>query len=193
MRVKQWISLFLCVIILLPGCAASEEKKTEREIFAMDTIMNLTFYGENGEQAMTAAVSEIQQLEKTLSVTKADSEISKINAAGGKKVTVSKETYDLLSACIQYGNDTDGLFDISIYPLVKLWGFTTEKYHVPDKAERDAVIKKIDYKKIELLSDCQVRIPSGMAIDLGAAAKGYLSQKIIDLCKEKKVLPVFFP
>ena len=187
MRVKQWISLFLCVIILLPGCAASEEKKTEREIFAMDTIMNLTFYGENGEQAMTAAVSEIQQLEKTLSVTKADSEISKINAAGGKKVTVSKETYDLLSACIQYGNDTDGLFDISIYPLVKLWGFTTEKYHVPDKAERDAVIKKIDYKKIELLSDCQVRIPSGMAIDLGAAAKGYLSQKIIDLCKEKKV------
>ena len=51
MRVKQWISLFLCVIILLPGCAASEEKKTEREIFAMDTIMNLTFYGENGEQA----------------------------------------------------------------------------------------------------------------------------------------------
>ena len=188
MRVKQWISLFLCVIILLPGCAASEEKKTEREIFAMDTIMNLTFYGENGEQAMTAAVSEIQQLEKTLSVTKADSEISKINAAGGKKVTVSKETYDLLSACIQYGNDTDGLFDISIYPLVKLWGFTTEKYHVPDKAERDAVIKKIDYKKIELLSDYQVRIPSGMAIDLGAAAKGYLSQKIIDLCKEKKVI-----
>lgn len=188
MRVKQWISLFLCVIILLPGCAVSEEKKTEREIFAMDTIMNLTFYGENGEQAMTAAVSEIQQLEKTLSVTKADSEISKINAAGGKKVTVSKETYDLLSACIQYGNDTDGLFDISIYPLVKLWGFTTEKYRVPDKAERDAVIKKIDYKKIELLSDYQVRIPSGMAIDLGAAAKGYLSQKIIDLCKEKKVI-----
>ena len=87
MRVKQWISLFLCVIILLPGCAASEEKKTEREIFAMDTIMNLTFYGENGEQAMTAAVSEIQQLEKTLSVTKADSEISKINAAGGKHMT----------------------------------------------------------------------------------------------------------
>ena len=187
MRVKQWISLFLCVIILLPGCAASEEKKTEREIFAMDTIMNLTFYGENGEQAMTAAVSEIQQLEKTLSVTKADSEISKINAAGGKKVTVSKETYDLLSACIQYGNDTEGVFDISIYPLVKLWGFTTEKYRVPDKAERDAVIKKIDYKKIELLPNCQVQIPSGMAIDLGAAAKGYLSQKIIDLCKEKKV------
>ena len=142
MRVKQWISLFLCVIILLPGCAASEEKKTEREIFAMDTIMNLTFYGENGEQAMTAAVSEIQQLEKTLSVTKADSEISKINAAGGKKVTVSKETYDLLSACIQYGNDTDGLFDISIYPLVKLWGFTTEKYHVPDKAQEAASLSE---------------------------------------------------
>ena len=98
MRVKQWISLFLCVIILLPGCAASEEKKTEREIFAMDTIMNLTFYGENGEQAMTAAVSEIQQLEKTLSVTKADSEISKINAAGGKKSQFRRKhmTYFLL-------------------------------------------------------------------------------------------------
>lgn len=111
----------------------------------------------------------------------------------GKKATVSKETYDLLSACIQYGNDTDGLFDISIYPLVKLWGFTTEKYHVPDKAERDAVIKKIDYKKIELLSDCQVRIPSGMAIDLGAAAKAICPRKLLIFAKRKKLLPVFFP
>ena len=37
MRVKQWISLFLCVIILLPGSAATEEKKTERENIAMNT------------------------------------------------------------------------------------------------------------------------------------------------------------
>ncbi len=65
----------------------------------------------------------------------------------GKKSQFQKETYDLLSACIQYGNDTDGLFDISIYPLVKLWGFTTEKYHVPDKAERDAVIKRLIIKR----------------------------------------------
>lgn len=188
MRIKYWVSFFLVLAMILPGCSASlEEKKTEREIFAMDTIMKLTFYGENGEQAMPVAISEIQKMEKMFSVTNNKSEISKINEAKGEKVTVSKETYDLLSACIQFGKDTEGLFDISIYPLVKLWGFTTEKYRVPDKTERDAVIQKIDYKKIELLPNYQVRIPSGMAIDLGAAAKGYLSQKIIDICKAKKV------
>jgi len=186
----------------------------------MDTIMNLTFYGENGEQAMTAAVSEIQQLEKTLSVTKADSEISKINAAGGKKVTVSKETYDLLSACIQYGNDTGGLFDISIYPLVKLWGFTTEKYHVPENntGSNFFLFAKINnfLGQIAFCRRSQINCHAGLNPHLTIRKKFYLfiinlfynsiffgfvrhmiflcrPRKLLIFAKRKKLLPVFFP
>lgn len=189
MREKRVLAVLLCsVLVFMAGCGTGkEEEKTEREIFAMDTIMNLTFYGDSGEAAMKEAIHEIHRLESLFSVTKSDSDIARINAAGGTAVTVEQETYDLLEQCKSYGDETEGLFDISIYPLVKLWGFTTENYRVPSETERQETIKKINYQKIELLPDNQVRIPKGMAIDLGAVVKGYLSQKIMGLCKEQGV------
>ncbi len=181
--------LFLCMVsgIIFSGCGYSNEKKTEREIFAMDTVMKLTFYGDSGEEAMDEAVREIYRLDNLFSVTKEDSDISKINSCAGKAVSVSRETYELLKRCRQYSNETEGLFDISVYPLVKLWGFTTGDYRIPTKEEKQKTIKKIDYRKIEMLSGRRVKISKGMSIDLGAVAKGYLSQKLMELCKKSGV------
>lgn len=189
MRVKRGLALLICFVLLLStGCGTrEEEEKAEREIFAMDTIMNLTFYGKQKETVMKQAVREIHRLESLFSVTKRDSDIARINAAGGTAVTVEKETYDLIRQCKKYGDETTGLFDISVYPLVKLWGFTTENYRVPSEQERRETSKNIDYQKIELLSGNQVRIPKWMAIDLGAVAKGFLSQKIMELCHRQGV------
>lgn len=188
-RPMRSLFLFVCLLFVCTGCGDAEQTipKTEREVFAMDTIMKLTFYGETGEAAMELAVKEIHRLEALLSVTKKESDIARINAASGSAVTVEKETYDLIRQCKQYGDETEGLFDVSIYPVVKLWGFTTEQHHVPSEKERKEALKNIDYKKIELLSDNRVRIDKGMSIDLGAVAKGYLSQRIMDLCKEQGV------
>lgn len=186
---KRIAALFLCFLVMLTtGCGQNQaESKVEREIFAMDTVMKLTFYGSQGEKAMQEAVHEVYRLENLFSVTKKDSDIAKINAASGTAVRVEKETYELIEQCKKYGDRTEGLFDISVYPLVRLWGFTTEQYHVPSEEERETALKKVDYRKIELFSGNQVRIAKGMAIDLGAVAKGYLSQHIMSLCREQGV------
>lgn len=188
---RSMLSLFLLCCLLLPLTACGEAEptieKTEREVFAMDTIMKLTFYGDADGTVMKQAVKEIHRLESLFSVTQKGSDIARINAASGNAVKVEKETYDLIRQCKEIGEETGGLFDISVYPVVKLWGFTTEQYHVPSDEEREEVLANVDYRKIELLPDHQVRMKKGMAIDLGAVAKGYLSQRLMELCKEQGV------
>lgn len=179
------------------GGAQAEERKLSKEIYAMDTIMDLTIYGnqkdgtilsdEKMQDVMNQAVEQIHHLESLLSVTETDSDVSRINAASGTSVSVSSETYELLEKCLGYSEETEGLFDISIYPLVRAWGFTTEEYRVPSEQEKKEVRERIDYKKIQLTGGNQVRIDKTMQIDLGAAAKGYLSQKLMDLFKKNGV------
>lgn len=200
------VSLLLC-LCMLSACAgggeqneqaaSGEQAKLTKEVYAMDTVMDLTIYGFHKEgkalsetelgEVMNQAVALINRLEDLFSVTKQDSDIAKINAAGGKPVTVADETYDLLQKCLHYSDITDGMFDISIYPLVKLWGFTTGEYHVPTEQEIRKVQDQIDYKKIRLSDGNNVQIEEGMQIDLGAAAKGYLSQKLMDLFRAEGI------
>lgn len=182
------LALCLITVFLVSGCSlGSGETSCEKQIYAMDTIMTLTFYGDKAEETMNEAVSLIHRYESLFSVTRTDSDISRINAASGVAVTVSSETYELVQRCIEVSADTEGLFDISIYPLVKTWGFTTENQHVPSEAEREAAMKVIDYTRIRLLENNRIQIEPDMQIDLGAAAKGYLSQKLMDLCEERGV------
>ncbi len=209
MRMKKWTFIMICLLLglsLLSACGSgngmegqnsSDQLKLTREIYAMDTIMNLTLYGfqKEGEELskkelggiMNQAVALVGHLEDLFSVTEADSDISKINAADGAPVAVSHETYELLEQCIRYSDITEGFFDVSVYPLVKLWGFTTGEYRVPAEDEIRQVKSQIDYRKIRLSNGAQVQIGKGMQIDLGAAAKGYLSQKLMELFRQKGV------
>lgn len=206
---RKKIAVSVCIVLcfcMLAACRndhsqegnpSSGQGKLTKEIYAMDTIMDLTIYGWKKEgkrlsdaelgEAMNQAVALINRLEGLLSVTKKDSDISKINAADGVPVTVSEETYELLEKCMQYSEATEGLFDVSVYPLVKLWGFTTGEYRIPSEEEIRAVQERIDYRKVQLSGGNKVQIPKGMQIDLGAAAKGYLSQKLMDLFKENGI------
>lgn len=180
------------LILLLPTGLSSCDKITgssagdpvRREVFAMDTIMDLTVYGADGGEAMNQAVNLIHRYETLFSVTNPDSDVAKINRADGEAVSVSSETWELLERGLAVSESTDGAFDVSIYPLVKAWGFTTGKYRVPERAEREQALKKVDYRKIRLLPDNRVQIEKGMELDLGAVAKGYLSQKLMELFRK---------
>ena len=192
-RIKR--TVFAIVIIsagggLLSGCGEQPEegkwKKVQKEIFAMDTIMDITLYGENAGAVMNQATERIHKYESLFSVNKPDSDISRINSAGGEAVRVSQETYDLVQKCMDISDETKGLFDISIFPLVKKWGFTTEEYRIPSGQERNDCIRQIDYKKIRLLPENRIQIEKEMQIDLGAA-KGYLSQKLMELFQQNGI------
>ena len=122
-------------LLLLAACAGPES--WEREILAMDTVMKLTLYGKNAPQAGEAAVDRIQELEGLLSVTGEDSEIYAANHTGSAQL--SPDAAALLARALALCRETGGALDVTIYPVVRAWGFTTGAYRVPDDGELTAL------------------------------------------------------
>ena len=161
-----------------------QEKSYSEEIFAMDTYMTLTAYGENAKEAVKASVQKIQNLDAMLSTGTIQSEIAQINKnAGGK---VSEETVCLIGRSMELYEKTNGAFDITIYPMMKLWGFTTDEYQVPKKDEIEEKLQLVGSKYLSLDKDKKQVIfeKSDMEIDLGGIAKGYTSSCIMEIFKE---------
>lgn len=78
--------------------------------------------------------------------------------------------------------DTDGALDISAYPIVKAWGFTTGEHRIPDEEERKALVSRVDYRKIQVNGNT-VSIEPDMMVDLGSVGKGYTAEVLANLMK----------
>ncbi|MDO5477509.1 MAG: FAD:protein FMN transferase [Eubacteriales bacterium] len=110
--------------------------------------MTLLAYGDKAEEAVRAAADEIHRLDDMLSTGNVNSEISRINAAGGGEV--SDVTASLILRSQELRQETGGLFEIAIYPIMKLWGFPTQEYRVPEKTEIDEALKLADASAIKV-------------------------------------------
>lgn len=181
------ISLLMIAALFLTGCTAdSEPIKVTRDVFAMDTYMQLTAYGESAESAVNEAELTIQQLEGLFSVTNTDSDLSRINNADGQFTDVSHDTAELIEFAKDMCSQTSGALDITVYPILREWGFTTGEYKIPDDETIAQLLENMDYSQIRIDGD-SVCIPENFNIDLGAVAKGYTSDKVIECFKENDV------
>lgn len=178
------VLLFLLCIAMLTACQNSDEnKKVSKDIFAMDTYMTVTAYGKNAENGVNKAVDEINRLETVLSAEKQESDIYKLNETGSG--TLSTDTKDIVSKALEINKTTNGAFDISIYPLMVKWGFTTQKYNVPSKNEISKLLKDVDSSKIIFDEKSgNIKLKENMKIDLGGIAKGYTSNRVMQIFKE---------
>ena len=178
------VLLFLLCIAMLTACQNSDEnKKVSKDIFAMDTYMTVTAYGKNAENGVNKAVDEINRLETVLSAEKKESDIYKLNETGSG--TLSTDTKDIVSKALEINKTTNGAFDISIYPLMVKWGFTTQKYNVPSKNEISKLLKNVDSSKIIFDEKSgNIKLKENMKIDLGGIAKGYTSNRVMQIFKE---------
>ncbi|MCR5556257.1 MAG: FAD:protein FMN transferase [Butyrivibrio sp.] len=148
----------------------------------MDTIMELQAYG--NDQVLADAEAMIRDIEKKVSVTDEGSEISALNSNG--KAELSEITGDLLSRALEICRETEGALDISIYPVLKAWGFTTGEYQVPSEKELSSLLQSVDYRKVAL-DNGSATIEPGMQIDLGSVTKGYTSSRIADYFRRQGV------
>ena len=178
------IFLFTLCIVAFTACQNSDEdKKASKDIFAMDTYMTVTAYGKNAENAVDKAVDDINRLETVLSAQKKESDIYKLNQTGSG--TLSADTKDIVSEALKINKTTNGAFDISIYPLMVKWGFTTQKYNVPSKSEISKLLKNVDSSKIEFdEKSSSIKLGKNMKIDLGGIAKGYTSSRVMQIFKD---------
>ena len=81
--------------------------------------------------------------------------------------------------------DTDGVFDITIYPVKDAWGFTTQNYRIPSEEELKGLLENVNASKIQYdKASKKVALPAGVKIDFGGIAKGYTSSRIMGIYKK---------
>lgn len=182
---KYFISAMLSALLFLTGCSAeSSPEPVQGTFFAMDTVMDFTIYGESG--LIDQSESLIASLESLVSVTDANSELYAINQTGSG--TLTGKASSLMEQALEICRRTDGALDLSIYPIVRAWGFTTGSYQVPDEAEIQALLPLVDYRKIQYdAATGTVTLPEGMEIDLGSVAKGYAGQLAAQMLRDNGV------
>ena len=132
------------------------------------------------------ASDSMSKMETRFSIFRKSSEINRINFNAGKgPVPVSSETFDLLQLAHFYSEATEGCFDITVAPLMQLWGFINNNktsYRPPTEQSIAEVIKnQIGYKNLFLSNNSAYLIKTNMMIDLGGIAKGFA----VDVCFHK--------
>ena len=185
MKVK-WIlpAVLLAALACLAGCAPEAAEQT---IFAMDTVMTLQVWGEDGQAALEAAAARINELDRTLSVNNEKSDIWAVNHTGGT-VTVSADTAALIGTGLSLWEETDGALNIALYPVVRAWGFTTGEYRVVDEGERRQLLARTDLGQLDFDVDTgTVTVPEGMELDLGSLGKGYAGDQVVALLRERGI------
>lgn len=186
---KVLCGLMVASIIMLTGCSvevdvpeeAEASEKHESQVFAMDTIMMLTAYGERGPEALEAAESAIYALEEDLDPENPEGSIYAINAGAGNYVPVSENCVEVMLTTMEKWNETGGAIDPGLFPIIKAWGFTLGEYRVPGQTEINGLLA--DKNTAAILVDetsGSVYIPERMEISLGAVGKGYTAQKALE-------------
>lgn len=176
------MSIFIC--LSLCGCTQNSVEEYTKTVFAMDTIMDLKIYSENGDNALEQAENEIKRIENLLDRGNENSEVYKIN--NNKSAVVSTETSEIINAALSVSSETDGAFDITIAPVIDLWGFYGNEFRVPADDELQAALALVDYKAVQS-SGNNISIPENTCIDLGGIGKGYTSDMIVNVLKENNI------
>lgn len=178
--------IILLAAVLACGCTGKPKSIRQTEL-ALGTVCSISLF-DSGEQALLpASFSLISELENKISKNIPDSEISALNrSAGVSPAVLSKPVFELLTMAQKYSILSEGMFDVTIDPVVELWGIGTDHAAVPDQASLIHAVSLVDYRKLML--DMEKRsafLPEPeMAVDLGGIAKGYVADQVRDFLLE---------
>src|SRR6266436_5535539 len=145
--------LFILALQAAPG-TKQELIRAEGSVDAMGSAYSVVVYGvvygqdrQRLQAAVAQALEEARRLDQLLSNYQPQSEWSQVNRlAADQAVVVSPELFQLLAACVEYSRQSEGAFDISVGPLMTVWGFYKGTGHLPHRAEVWGALNKIGYR-----------------------------------------------
>jgi thiamine biosynthesis lipoprotein len=177
------LALLLAAILIFSGACAPRDPYT-KETFVMGTKAWVTIAGmsdPDAERAAQAAFREMYRIESVMSTWRPSSEISRLNAgSNGAPFTVSPELCSLIDSSFFYSKATSGAFDVTVRPLVRLWGFQGGEIKLPSDAEIERAMSLVGSGKVALdPSKSTITLPPGMQIDLAGVAKGYAVDRCV--------------
>ena len=175
---RRFACLLLAVLLTVSLCGCGGTQESRLDLFAMNTYMVITAEGGDTEESVKSVSREISRLENALSRTIDTSSVSRLNTEGN--AVLDEDTSSLLAAALTYSADTNGAFDVTIAPLVALWGITSDDPRVPSQEEIDALLPLVGSEHIHL-DGREATLDVDCAIDLGGIAKGFASDKAADI------------
>ena len=164
----------------------------------MGTFAEVTIYSHDEKtagKAIEGALDEMERMDRIMSNYKNDSELSKVNKKATKSpVPCNAELLDVIERSQYYSELSGGAFDITVSPIVSLWGFFSEKGRVPPDKEIEKLLPAVSYKNIVVKKSAETK-KSGTVffkdmktqIDLGAIGKGYAVDKALEIIKKYKL------
>lgn len=168
-----YILLLLTLLLGLTGCG---EQKVTKQIFAMDTYMELSAYGDNAEVGLKDVISTINQYALALDPEVESSAVYGLNHANGAAVTLDPAIADMLATAKTVYTQTGGALDLTVYPIVKAWGFIDSVHTVPTAAELEQ-LKSVPCFEDVTVDIHTVTMPAGAEISFGAVAKGAMAER----------------
>jgi FAD:protein FMN transferase len=194
-KISPHLKQFVLVLLFVAAACAQEQEllRLEKSADAMGSTYSIAVYGSERvrmEAAVDAAFDEVRRLDQMLSNYKSDSEWSEINRhAAEKPMHVTDEMFRLLADCVAYSRASEGAFDISVGPLMKVWGFYKGTGHLPHRADVSAAMNKVGYRHIHLDSANQSVWfdRPGVELDPGGIGKGYAVDRMVDVLQRNGI------
>lgn len=179
------------------GCLAAGLVREEGHIDAMGSVISVIAYGQTSEQARVAidqALDEAARLDSLLSNYKPESEWSRMNrAAADRPVHISDELFQLIQLCLEVSRRSEGAFDISVGPLMKVWGFYKGTGHLASRTELSQAMQCVGYRNIILDPEHHtIRFAkNGVELDPGGIGKGYAVDCMLDVLRRNHIRAAF--
>jgi thiamine biosynthesis lipoprotein len=183
------------LLLAVVACWSSpgDLQRVELSDEAMGSTFTVVLYGHDRRQLETAAdaaFDEVHRLDRLLSNYKPDSEWSEVNrTAGVRPVKRSAELVRLLSDCMAYSRQSDGAFDITVGPLMKVWGFYKGEGALPRPSEVTDALTRVGHRHVRL--DAAARTihfdRPGVELDPGGIGKGYAVDRMVEILKRTGV------
>lgn len=164
------------------------------EEFLMDTLVRISTYGTDTTLLQESTAKAFQEMRRLADLTdrfsNASGDIAQINAlAGIRPVVVDKDVFRMLEMAQEYSRLTNGAFDITIGPVMDLWGFGQPREQVPAPDELRKALSLVGSEDLILDEQEQTAYLKkvGMSIDLGAVAKGYAVENAAQVLEEARI------
>jgi thiamine biosynthesis lipoprotein len=160
----------------------------------MSTIMTHHAIGKHANSALKAIRKEAIRMEGLMSRFTDDSEISKINRdAGFKSERISKETVEVLTRAIEFSQYSQGLFDITIGPLITLWNTGRDNINMITDEMIKQALRLVNYNnlKLDFANQTAGLEQAGQMIDLGGIGKGYVGDKFVEIFRKYDISSAF--
>lgn len=191
-------SVFMALaVIALAGCSFQPEEKVWEiagPVFGTQYHINVVLTEDQARlENLASGIEEVlEEVDASMSTWRKDSELSRFNRLDDQSewFEISRSLYEVLSEAARVSSLTDGAFDITIGPVVNLWGFGPDAR--PDQIPSDELLQQrlaaTGYEKLELReSPPAVRATTPQYIDLSAIAKGYAVDEVASYLRNEGV------